>query len=484
MNYAKAILERRKLPDGQFDGALYFDLVGALEVKVRQGGMKCLNASERLIHSVYRLDEMAGSDPGFDGYLKSEHADDWVHAFEGLRKLGATGYRQIAEQVAGAFGGHIPATRTERVAAIKALDRKDKRLLGQLSTIWWEHNVQNAVDEEDIRELPAGERGDLTITMKRPDGQEIVVDPADSDIPGVASIMKAHKKLMSDAAPPPRRERGIELRLIDYFVANVEDFSELPMSERDAQRAEAEQSAANAIAAGGSAAAALLALCSTPSPWIYASSYDAKPRRVKVGHLVGAPADAAVLAKLRKRLGAVAKGPEAFYGEVNGALLMRSDDFGKQAFPLARVAAPALTKALRAAWAGKGAGSGGFALYPVELWDESTTSLREWYEALMEAADEDESEDYPWLEHATSIGQVLNSADHFVLVSSGHLAGKVLFTDHETLEATVFAQSFEQFIGLIAGAPTWFLQRVLSDWRFDDGLVPEAWMEERILSQD
>jgi hypothetical protein len=484
-SYAQQLLKRFTLPDGQVGGMLIYDLMSALENKIKQAGTDSLSGPERLVFAVGKLDEMVGSDPGFDGYLKSVHADDWKRAFDGLGMVKAKGYASIARQALDAFGGEIPGTRKERSAALTALGKEERKLLKQLSTIWWEHNVLNSADEEDIVENddPNVERGAITISMTGPDGKRMEVDPSDDSMPG-SEIMKAHIKLMRGAQKPPPRERGIDQRVIDYFVANIAAF-DMPMTERDAARFAATEAATAALAKAGSPAKALLALCGVPSPWVYGSAYDSKPRRIPVSHVVGQGAGAAELKTLRKRLGAVSKGPEAFYAEVNGAVLMRgSTDLGKLAFP-ARAATPALVKFMNAASYMKAPGSGGFALYPIELWDESTQSLREWYESLMEAAGEDEAESYPWLEHATSIGQVFNSADHFVLVSAGDLAGKVLFTDHETLEATVFADSFEEFIGLIAGAPTWFLQRVLSDWRFEAGgeqYCPEAWMEEKVYS--
>jgi hypothetical protein len=486
---AQQLRKRHALPDGRLGGMLIHDLMNALDVKVSKGGRESLSPPERMVHAVGKLDDQAGSDPGFEGYFGSRHGNEWRLALQGLEELGAAGYLQLARQAQALLGGAISDSPVERRTAIKKLDRKHKRALEQLSAVWWQHNIQNSFDEEDIDAASDAEPGEIKISFEGPDGKKVEVDPAKSLIPGIAGVMKQFKDLMTDAPKTPPRERGLDMRVLDYFDAHIDAF-DLPMTERDAARFEAVELATAAIAKAGSPAKALLDFVATPSPWVYGRSCgdSDERRRFPVHHLVAKGAGATELKVLRKRLDATAQGPEAFYAEINGALLMRqSIEIGDLAYPR-RLDNATLADYLSQASCMTVPGSAGFAIYPIEAWEESTRSLLDWYEALMSSDPEaDADRDYPWLAHATSIGQVMNSADHFVYVSGGDLAGKVLFTDHETLDFDVFADSFDEFIGLIAGAPSWFLQRVLSDWRFEDDAdqyVPEAWMEEKVLSKD
>lgn len=487
--YAQLLRKRHTIGDGQVSPMLIHDLIGALDVKVKNQGREQLSASERLIYAVGKLDELVGSDPGFGGYLRSPHADDWSLALDGLQQLGAAGYLALVTHAAQVVGGTVPSSKQERAAVLKSLKKEQTRLIDQLGNVWWQHNIQNASDDEDISDSPDAEPG--TITLDKGNGNRAVVDLINSTSPLIAKVMGKYKSLMTDAPAMPPRERGIDMRLIDFFLAHIDGF-DLPMTERDAARFEAVRAASDTLAKAGSAAKALLALCSVPDPWVFGSpcgDESVKPRRFPVRHLVGKPASASALKQLNARLGEIAAAPAAFYAEVNGALLMRdSPDIGSPAQPGPRVDTDALTTYLNSAWSDEVPGAAGFALYPIEQWEDSTESLLAWYEALLEGDPDYDPEkgEYAWLKHATSIGQVIHSADHFVLVSSGPYAGKVLFTDHETLEADVFADSFDEFIGLICGDTSWFLQRVLSDWRFFDESgeqwVPEAWMEERVLS--
>ena len=487
--YAQELRKRHTLPDGRVGAMLVHDLMNALDVKVGKSGRESLSPPERMGHAVGKLDDQAGSDPGFEGYFGSRHANDWRLALQGLEELGAAGYLQLARQADAILGGEVSGSPVERRTALKKLDRKHKRALEQLSAVWWQHNIQNSVDEEDIEEAPDAEPGEIRISFEGPDGKRVEADPAKSLIPGIAGVMQQFKDLMTDAPKAPPRERGIDMRLLDYFDAHIDAF-DLPMTERDAARFEAVELATAAIAKAGSSAKALLAFVATPSPWVYGSACgdSEETRRFPVHHLVAKGASARDLKNLESRIGSAARGLEAFYAEINGALLMRqSNEIGDLAYPR-RLDDATLADYLSQASCMTVSGSAGFAIYPIGAWEESTRSLLDWYESLMSSDPEaDADRDYPWLRHATSIGQVMNSADHFVYVSGGDLAGKVLFTDHETLDFDIFADSFDQFIGLIAGAPSWFLQRVLSDWRFEDAseqYVPQAWMEEKVLSKD
>jgi hypothetical protein len=119
-------------------------------------------------------------------------------------------------------------------------------------------------------------------------------------------------------------------------------------------------------------------------------------------------------------------------------------------------------------------GTAFLAVHPFDAWEKLTADMAEWYDMVDE--DELEETEIDWLEDGVSFAEVPSSGNYFVLARSGVHKGKVLYADHDGLEAEVYAESFNEFLIKFLSSPAEQIEHLGCYTRYSDGKTNRQWI--------
>ncbi|MBF0375954.1 MAG: SMI1/KNR4 family protein [Desulfamplus sp.] len=116
----------------------------------------------------------------------------------------------------------------------------------------------------------------------------------------------------------------------------------------------------------------------------------------------------------------------------------------------------------------------GFELAPVADWERLGEEMRAWYDLLDD--EEREIDEFDWLNDGITFGQVPHSGNYFVLALSGSNKGKIIYSDHDGLEPTVYADSLFEFLEKIISNPVNEIEHLGCYARYSDGKTNIQWI--------
>jgi hypothetical protein len=167
----------------------------------------------------------------------------------------------------------------------------------------------------------------------------------------------------------------------------------------------------------------------------------------KVRHILNAPASSESIAQLRQMLGSHAGKVAAFYQQHDGFVLYR-DTLSEAA---------------------------GIELLPVGQWKEATDDMREWFDHLVDDAENDPDR----IVTGIAIATVPQSGNYFVMPVEGPTAGKVFYADHDGWYESAFADGLDDFLVHVTREPVKLLAEEVGCYtRYSDGKTDTQWIPE------
>jgi len=156
--------------------------------------------------------------------------------------------------------------------------------------------------------------------------------------------------------------------------------------------------------------------------------------------------------KLREKLGTFAEEFIAFFSKYNGAIFFK-DTLSETA---------------------------GLQVHSIKNWDLITEYMLAWYDDV----DEDEFDDceIDWLNKCVAFAEIPHSGNYFVIPLAGKLCGKILYSDHDGLESTVYASSFNEFLTKFLSDPVKQIYELGCYARYSDNKTNIQWIPRKTLS--
>lgn len=176
-----------------------------------------------------------------------------------------------------------------------------------------------------------------------------------------------------------------------------------------------------------------------------AGGREAPDFKVEVNHLFKAGAKEESLQLLREKFSGDISELIAFYKLYNGVELYRQDDMPSIEF------------------------------FTIESMDERNEEWQEWFDMMEE--DEIEEELFDFQKNGIAFGEVTSSGNYFVWHE-----GKVYYSSHDGEVEEPIADSFNQFLDLIAKDPASLLYDLGCYTRFSDGKTDIQWIPKEYVS--
>lgn len=120
----------------------------------------------------------------------------------------------------------------------------------------------------------------------------------------------------------------------------------------------------------------------------------------------------------------------------------------------------------------------GLELFPIADWPARTAEMRE----SMEAMGFDLADMPQWFDSGIVVGQIPQSANYFVVGTTGESTGKLYYADHDDFAEDPIADDAESLVSSLIADPAQFMYDRGCYTRYSDGTTETQWIPKQYLN--